>query len=359
MTALNLKTAQVTAIASEDSKAQFILVQVGGREEKAVNYLTLGDRVLPGQEVLINTTAVDLNLGSGGYHYVLPAAARLGVGWGHLMKLRYTPLQLRVNSAEEQESPWHDMFTKHGGAEGIPVLAAELHSMLPPLALAIKFLDPGAKIAYVVTDGGALPAGFSSNIRRLKDMEVISDVITSGHSFGGDIEAINVFTGLQAAVRVGGAKYIIVAMGPGIAGTGTVYGFSGLEQGFVLQAAHALGGIPVLVPRIGFSDTRSRHRGISHHSLTILTKAYLGPAWVPLPFLRLPQRAQLHKQIASLPSRCRVHWREGEYIKKIAQDNVQLFSSMGRGYGENREFFIALGAAARLAVELYRSKPRS
>lgn len=350
MTGLNLKPALVLSIERENPGVQFVRVRVDGREERAVNYLTLGSEVQPGQDVLVNTTAVDLNLGSGGCHFLLPVGARMNHGWGHQMKLRYTPLQLRVNCAEEQDSPWHKRFLKPGGLQGIPVLAAELHSMLPPLALAIKALDPLARISCVLTEGGALPAAFSKNISALKDMGALTHVITSGNSFGGDLETINVFTGLQAAARVAKASYIIAALGPGIAGTGTIFGFSGLEMGFVLQAAWALGGKPVLVPRIGFQDPRPRHRGISHHSLTTLTKAYMGPARVPLPLLRQPRRRVLLEQVQALPRRCPVYWRDGSFIAKLAQEHPNLFSSMGRGFAGNPEFFIALGAAARLAV---------
>jgi len=348
----------VTAIDTESDIVQIISVKIEGREEKAINYLSLGERVNLDQEVVLNTTAVDLNLGSGGYHFVLPSTSRMDKGWGHQMKLRYTPLQIRVNCAEEQNSPWHRLFQKSGGLQGVPVLVAELHSMLPPLALALKDLDPGARIAYLVTDGGALPAAFSRNIIELRNRGVISHVLTSGHSFGGDIETINVFTGLQAAVRVAKADYVIASMGPGIAGTGTKYGFSGIEQGFVLQAAHALGGCPVLAMRIGFGDQRSRHQGISHHSLTVLCAAYSGPAWVPMPLIRQPHRSTLSRQVAELPDRCRVIWRDGLFISEIANRWPDLFHSMGRNYHHNPEFFIALGAAAQLAVELYRSKPR-
>lgn len=350
MPGLTLKPAVVTAIDFEDSQVQFLRVQMEGRSARAVNYLALGDSVNLGQTVMVNTGAVDLSLGSGGYHFVLPASAQMGQGWGHQMKLRYTPLQLRVNCAEEQDSPWHEKFTEDGGLEGVPVLAAELHSMLPPLALGIRYLNSQARIAYVHTDGGALPAGFSRNVRRLREMGTIVAVITAGHSFGGDLETINTFTGLQAAARVVKATHIIAAMGPGIAGTGTVYGFSGLEQGTVLQAAYVLGGIPMLVPRIGFRDPRSRHRGISHHSLTVLTRACMGPVWVPLPWLRQPQRKGIVSQLKALPRRCRTRWLDGSFIAILAQEHPGLFSSMGRGYADNPEFFIALGAAARLAV---------
>lgn len=358
MSSLNLKPALVQCIVEESEGVQKILVAIEGRVEKAVNYLALGEKVWPGQKVILNTTAVDLHLGSGGCHFVIPTSAAMGEGWGHQIKLRYTPLQVRVNCAEEQDSPWHNIFQDSGGLAGIPVLSAELHSMVAPLALALKFLVPEASVVYIVTEGGALPVAFSRTIAILKELGAISRVISSGHAFGGDLETVNIFTGLQAAGRIARADYVIAAMGPGIAGTGTIYGFSGLEQGTVLQAAFSLGGQVVMVPRIGFADSRHRHYGISHHSLTVLTQAYLGPAWVPLPILPWSRGKFILNQAAALPKRYRRRWLDGNFIAGIAENYPELFSSMGRSYRQNPEFFLALGAAARLAVALDRSKPR-
>jgi hypothetical protein len=352
MAVLNLKSVIVEAIGEETAKIQVLSVREGDKIAMAINYLELGERVEVGQQVVVNTTAVDLSLGSGGCHFVIPAKAKLDKGWGHLMKLRYTPLQLRVNSAEEQDSPWHHLFQDDRGLEGRPVLAAELHSMVAPLALAIQHLDPKASIAYVATDGGALPGAFSRSTVTLKEQGVLSHVITSGHAFGGDIETINIFTGLQAAARVAKADYVIAAMGPGIAGTGTVYGFSGMEMGTVLQGALALGGQGILVPRIGFVDQRRRHYGLSHHSLTVLTRAYIGPCQLPLPILSRAKSRVIWDQAKLLPKRCRCRWLDGAFLAEIAEEHPQLFSSMGRGYQQNPEFFMALGAAARMAVTI-------
>ena len=46
----------------------------------------------------------------------------------------------------------------------------------------------------------------------------------------------------------------MVAMGPGIVGTGTNYGFTGIEQGTIIDAVNTLGGIPIAIPRISFAD---------------------------------------------------------------------------------------------------------
>lgn len=354
---LNLSQAHVLHIDGENEVIQHLTVKIGEESRKAVNFLALNSRLCPGQEVLVNTTAVDLKLGSGGADFVIPTSASLEQGWGHQMKMRYTPVQIRVNSVEEQDSPWHQHFLEPGGLEGIPVISAELHSMLAPLALSIKALDPAAKIVNLYTDGGALPAHLSRNLHTLKETGALTQVITAGHSFGGDLESINVFSGLQAAGRVAKADYVIASMGPGIAGTGTVFGFSGLEQCTVLQAAQVLGGYPILAPRIGFADSRERHQGLSHHSLTILNLAYSGPSWVALPLIPQPKRSLLANQVKKLSTKCRIKWRDGEFIREIAAKNHRMFVSMGRSFAENSEFFLALAASARIAVELRRSKP--
>lgn len=349
MGAVNFCRGRVVAVEVQNPGSQVVRVDAAGEERRAWNYLALGGPVQPGDTVVLNTTAVDLNLGSGGYDFVLPCRGRLGAGWGHQIKLRYTPLQLRVNCAEEQASPWHLRFTMPGGLKGIPVLVAELHSMVPPLALALQALSPGIRLAYVMTDGGALPAAFSRNIRQLREMNAIAGVITCGHSFGGDVETLNIYTGLQAAARVLRAKVAIVAMGPGIAGTGTLFGFSGLEQGFALHAARVLGGVPVFVPRISFSDGRGRHRGISHHSRTVLRWVCPAPVWLPLPLIGQPRRRLLARQADRL--RCNICWRDGRFIAAIAAANPGLFSTMGRSYIQEPAFFQSVAAAASLALE--------
>lgn len=350
MADLNIRAGRVLAVQWEDETCQFLEVEVEGKEGRAVNYLALGDPVAVGQQVNLNTTAVDLSLGSGGWHFVIPERGEMA-GPGHIMKLRYTPLQLKVQAVEEQGSPWHQEFLHPGGLEGRVVLAAELHSMVAPLALSLKALAPRARIACLVTEGGALPVAFSNAIRKLKGMGVLAGVVSCGSAFGGDLEAVNVFSGLQAAARVLGAQYIISAMGPGIAGTGSLFGFSGLEQGFVLQGALALGGIPLLVPRLGFVDSRERHQGISHHTLTIARFAYGGPLLLPLPMLKGKQGEVLMRQVRELPRRIRVRFTRGRYIGGLAEQYPELFTSMGRSYRDNSSFFWGLGAAARVAWE--------
>ncbi|NLB88354.1 MAG: DUF3866 family protein, partial [Syntrophomonadaceae bacterium] len=248
------------------------LVKIEDKEEKCIAYPDLTGEVKVGDEVIVNTTAVKLNLGSGGYHYIL---ANLNVASkdlspeGHIMKLRYTPMQLKVLSVEEQDSPYHEDLVAADSIEGIPVLVGTLHSMLAPLCLQLG--QWGLKVAYVMTDGAALPMAFSNTVAELKNKNLLHGTVTIGHAFGGDLEAVNIYSGLLAAKKVFNPDVIIVAMGPGIVGTGTKWGFTGVEQGEILNAVDTLQGVPICVPRISFADSRDRHKGVSHHTLTVLS----------------------------------------------------------------------------------------
>src|SRR5687767_2721079 len=73
-------------------------VQLDGDECLALAFDWLTPSLAPGQSVVLNTTAGELALGTGGLHYVVgPAEATPspfeGREAGHLLKLRYTPLQ--------------------------------------------------------------------------------------------------------------------------------------------------------------------------------------------------------------------------------------------------------------------------
>ena len=70
----------------------------------------------------------------------------------------------------------------------------------------------------------------------------------------------------------------IVAMGPGIVGTGTRLGFSGIEVGPVLDAARGARRRADRVPAgVVRRRARPRHRGLSHHSATALRVATREP----------------------------------------------------------------------------------
>ena len=119
-----------------------------------------------------------------------------------------------------------------------------------------------------MSDGAGLPLALSDLVAELQAKELLAATITYGHAFGGDYEAVSVFSALAVARHVAHADAAVVAMGPGIVGTNTRLGFSGMEVGTILDAAHALDGVAIACLRISFADERPRHYGLSHHSAT-------------------------------------------------------------------------------------------
>ena len=101
---------------------------------RALAYPALTGCPQPGDRVLLNTTALDLGLGTGGYALVIAIPDRLPPDpelAGHLVKARYTPLQATVLGADEQGSPHHDVLRDADDIGGMPVVVADLHSALP------------------------------------------------------------------------------------------------------------------------------------------------------------------------------------------------------------------------------------
>ena len=163
----------------------------------------------------------------------------------------------------------------------MPVVIADLHSALPAIVAGVRADRPGARVAYVMTDGGALPAWFSRTLDGLRG--ALAGTVTVGQAFGGDLEATNVHSGLLAARHVLDADVAVVTQGPGNLGTGTTWGFSGVAAGEAVNAAAVLGGRPVGSLRISDADPRPRHRGVSHHSLTAYGRVALAPADLVVP----------------------------------------------------------------------------
>ena len=156
---------------------------------------------------------------------------------------------------------------------------------LPAVVAGLRADRPGTRVAYVMTDGGALPLWFSRTVAALDDRLV--GTVTVGQAFGGDLEAVTLHSGLLAARLVLGAEVAVVTQGPGNLGTGTRWGFSGVACGEAVNAAAALGGRPVAVLRMSARRTPARGTaGVSHHSLTAYGRVALVPADVVVPSLR-------------------------------------------------------------------------
>lgn len=333
-------------------------VLVEGHEEKALAYEAFTGILEAGDEVLLNTTAAAKRLGSGGYHFVVARVSHTGLDVaeaGHIMKLRYTPGQVKVLAVEEPESPFHDILREADNIGGVPVVALELHSQLAPVAAAIWERGRGRlRLVYIMTDGGALPLSFSRTVLELKEKGVLSATVTAGHAFGGDFEAVNIYSGLLAAKYAGMADIIVVGMGPGVVGTGTRFGTTAIEQGEVINATHVLGGQAVAALRLSFSDSRLRHQGVSHHTITALGSVALAPCTIPVPVMAAEREETIRRQIeaAGLDRRHRVVTVDAAATFE-AIDKLRLkVSTMGRGRDSEPEFFLAAGAAGLLAAEL-------
>jgi hypothetical protein len=338
-----------------------VVDEPGSAGETVVKALAYTDVVgVPdvGEGVLLNVTALDLALGTGGYALVAAIPARLPgdpVGPGHLVKARYTPLQMTVLGVDEQESPHHELLREADDLELMPVVVADLHSSVPAVVAGIRALLPDATIAYVATDGGALPLAFSHTVHRLREVGWIAGTVTVGQAFGGDHEAVTVHNGLLAARHVMGADVALVTQGPGNLGTGTRWGFSGVAAGEAINAAAVLNGRPVAVLRISGADDRARHHGVSHHSLTAYGRVAAHSADVVVPGLsgELSELGELvERQAATLsPPHRLVHEPVEGLAEALAQSPVPL-STMGRGFDADPGAFFAAAAAGRHAARI-------
>ncbi len=313
----SFRTGEVTEILEERPGLQ--RVRVG--DERAYVLTQLIGSVAVGDRVVMNTTAVELDLGTGGWHVVhwnLSREAWSSPGPGHILKLRYTSLQVDTGAGEEGL----DLPER---LDGLPVVACGLHSQLPCVAVVIRHLRPAARIAYVMTDGGSLPLALSDMVHQLRSLGLVDLTVTAGHAFGGDVEAVNLHSALVLA-RHSGADVVIAGIGPGVVGTGTRLGHTGLDVVSILDATVALGGTPILAVRYSDADARERHQGPSHHSITAVALA-AGQLVVPDPeTVEVPDVAAL-----------------------LAASDLRV-TTMGRGPAEDPAFFAWAGAAGVAAA---------
>ncbi|MFC8921901.1 DUF3866 family protein [Cellulosimicrobium sp. NPDC057127] len=348
---------------------------------RALAYTELVGTPAPGDGVLLNVSALARGLGTGGYALVVgPAAPGTPLppdpapGPGHLVKARYTPLQALVLGVDEQESPHHDTLRYADDLHGLPVVVADLHSALPAVVAGARHAAalagrPAPRVAYVMTDGGALPAAFSRTVATLRETGWVDACVTVGQAFGGDLEAVTVHTGLLAARHVLGADLVVVAQGPGNLGTGTRWGYSGVAAGEALNAAAVLRGRPVASLRVSGADPRDRHRGVSHHSLTAYGRVALTAADVvapqPVPDVEaLPGWGTaltdlVDRQASALTTPTGRHHRvdvpvDASLLDALRAAPVRL-STMGRGLDDDPAAFLTAAAAGVHAERLARA----
>jgi hypothetical protein len=335
------------------------VVDGGASGCRALAYPALVGRPQVGDAVLLNTTALERGLGTGGYALVVATPQRLPepppAGPGHIVKGRYTPLQVMVLGVDEQESPHHETLRAADDLLGMPVVVADLHSALPAVVAGLRERRPDARVAYVMTDGGALPAWFSRTLDGLRTAGWVASCVTAGQAFGGDLEAVTLHSALLAARHVVQADVAVVVQGPGNLGTGTSWGFSGVAAGEAVNAAGMLRGRPVAALRVSGADPRDRHLGVSHHSLTAYGRVALVAADVPVPLLPGALGDRVRAQAAALGA---PHGRHRLVEVDLAGLDAALaaapvpLSTMGRGLDADAPAFLAAAAAGRHAATL-------
>jgi Protein of unknown function (DUF3866) len=347
---------RVTALGRTWPGAQELTAEIAGEPVAALAYPHLVGAPRVGDRALLNTTAQTLRLGTGGYALVIALPDRLPAdpppGPGHLVKARYTPLQAVVLGVDEPDSPHHARLRDADDLAGMPVVTADLHSALPAVCAAILADRPGTRIAYVMTDGGALPLWFSRTVAALREAGWIRGSVTTGQALGGDLEAVTLHTGLLAARAVLDAEIAVVAQGPGNLGTATRWGFSGVACGEAVNAAAALGGRPVGVLRVSEADPRERHRGLSHHSLTAYGRVALAAADLAVPDEPGPFWDAVRGAGAALGSRHRLRPVDCGGLDEALAASPAALSTMGRGLSADRANFLAAAAAGRWAAAL-------
>jgi Protein of unknown function (DUF3866) len=333
-------------------------------ECRALAYPQLVGRPAVGEVVLLNTTALERGLGTGGYAMVVARPQAwpddLPLGVGHLVKARYTPQQVMVLGADEQGSPHHELLADADDLFGMPVVVADLHSCLPAVLAGIRADRPRARVVYVMTDGGALPAWFSRTVAGLRDAGWLAATVSVGQAFGGDLEAVSVYTGLLSARLVAQADIAVVAQGPGNLGTGTRWGFSGVSAGEAVNAAAILAGRPVACLRISAADSRQRHRGVSHHSLTAYGRVALATADVVVPALGGPFGELVGSQAAALGAptgRHRLIRVDLDGLLTALETSPVPLSTMGRDLAADPAAFLSAAAAGRHAAGLLEPAP--
>ncbi len=254
-------------------------VEVAGERRKAWADTSLVGEMAEGDEVIVNVEALDLDLGSGGFDVVHVNLTRgLDAGGSpdlNVFKLNYSSLQHPVEPVEAEGSPVPE--------RSIPVLVVSLHGHLAPAAWAAARAAPDLKVGYVQTPGGALPGALSRDVADLRERGLLAGHVTAGPAYGGEAEAISVAGAIHAGAGSDlGWDAVIAGPGPGILGSASALGHGGMSALDTAHASLALG-LPTLVaPRLSEGDERERHRGLSHHTDTVLGLLLAGVR-VPVP----------------------------------------------------------------------------
>jgi hypothetical protein len=276
---LVLRRGTVLEAGPSDGDEQRLIVDIDGVHRAAVADIALVGHAAVGDDVVVNGQAVDLALGSGGFDIVHVNLTRglggSGVPGAHVMKLNYSSLQHAIEPVEGEA-----LSLQLKGTVGV----FGLHGQLAPIAWALGQARPDARAGYVQTQGGALPGGHSRVVGELVERGLLAGHITAGAAYGGrDGEAITTPGAMYHGIAELGWDVAICGPGPGILGSASTLGHGGM---FALDSAHAALALDadavVVCARMSSADPRERHRGLSHHTQTVLD-LLLAPVTVALP----------------------------------------------------------------------------
>jgi Protein of unknown function (DUF3866) len=343
---LKLRRGVVTA-AEPEAAWQRLTVEVDGEARPAQADTALVGPCHPGDEVIVNTEALDLRLGSGGADIVHVNLTRglqgRGTPGAHVMKLNYSSLQHAVLPVEGREL--RTPLAK-------PVGVFQLHGQLAPLAWALVQARPNARVGYVQTAGGALPGAMSDTVRQLLERGLLAGHTTAGPAYGGRQEAITTAGALHDGLAEEGWDVALAGPGPGILGSASALGHGGLTALDSVHAALALGCATVLTARMSSGDPRERHRGLSHHTRTVLD-LLLAPVTLPV-----PQGIAVFAEMDGIGPALDAARARGHGVVEVAVDVDGYRASglptrtMGRTLDEDRLFFSAALAAGGVLADL-------
>lgn len=350
---IHLRTATVEKIIEETEKHQ--ILKLKERSIPAICFVSLSGKISPNDKVIINTTASDLSLGTGGYDFVV-AVLNKGEQFietedkSHVMKLNYTPLQFAVPHFEETEDYEKAVEKFKNNPISIKVFVLTIHSHLIPFFAVAKSFKPSKKGVLIINDSCALPIFTSKTIDFLRREGFVKKVITTGNAFGGDVETVNIYSALIAAGYAFDADYIVVAPGYGLKGTGSDYGHSAQHFTEAINASLRLSFETYLVSRISFADKRTRHFGISHHTCDVYEMCLKKPVLIVpnLNYLDEKSRDTIQLQLKKHFFDAQITYVDIEKAAEAIEPYKGMLQSMGRSYNNDPIFFLTPAGASLL-----------
>ena len=233
-----------------------------------------------GDEVIVNVQALDLGLGSGGFDVV------------HVNLTRGLSAAGAERGAARDEAQLHEPAARgrarrRRGASscrsGAPWPCSRCTASSRRSRGRSRQARRAQRLGYVQTEGGALPGGHSRTVRALRERGLLAGHLTAGRGLRrrgrGDHAPRAPCT--TACERSAGMRPC-AARDRGSSAPGSALGHGGMAALDSAHVALALGCPTLLVARMSSGDERERHRGISHHTLTVLD-LLLEPVTVALP----------------------------------------------------------------------------